>query len=91
MQNKETTAFPAQAAQDSLGKIFTPFPGFTKYEYVLLQFALTGIHTIIENNDEFTNEQLANAVMLGAKDLTEAYFRQVDKDQDKLQPLSIIK
>lgn len=38
----QQTAFPAQAAQDNFGKIFTPFPGFNMYDYVLLQFALRG-------------------------------------------------
>lgn len=91
MQNKETTAFPAQAAQDSLGKIFTPFPGFTKYEFVLLQFALTGVKAIFLEEQDLTNEQLADAVMLGAKELTDGYFRALEQNKDNLQPLSIIK
>lgn len=90
MTNKETTAFPAQAAQDSLGKIFTPFPGFTKEEYVLLQFALTGVNAMTDDQ-ELSNEQLADAVMIGARELTEAYFRALEKTQQKKESLTIIR
>lgn len=90
MTNKDTTAFPAQAAQDSLGKIFTPFPGFTKEEYVLLQFALTGV-SAMTHDEELSNEQLADAVMIGARELTEAYFRALEKTQQKKESLTIIR
>lgn len=90
MSNKETTAFPAQAAQDNLGKIFTPFPGFTKEEYVLLQFALTGVSAMTDD-EELSNEQLADLVMIGARELTEAYFRALEKTQQKKESLTIIR
>lgn len=90
MTNKETTAFPAQAAQDSLGKIFTPFPGFTKEEYVLLQFALTGVSAMTDD-EELSNEQLADAVMIGARELTDAYFRALEKPEQKTNSLTIIR
>lgn len=90
MNNKDTTAFPAQAAQDSLGKIFTPFPGFTKEEYVLLQFALTGVSAMTDD-EELSNEQLADLVMIGARELTEAYFRALEKTQQKKESLTIIR
>lgn len=75
---KNQTAFPAQAAQDNLGKIFTPFPGFTMYQYVLLQFALTGATEQITIPDSASDEQLADHIMDGAKCLAEAYFRAID-------------
>lgn len=30
------TAFPAQAAMDNYNRIFTPFPGITRFEYYVL-------------------------------------------------------
>lgn len=91
MSNQHSTAFPAQAAQDNFGKIFTPFPGFTKYEYVLLQFALTGVKEFIFDDFMYSNKEIADFVMLGAKELADAYFSALQKDKDNSQPLSIIK
>lgn len=90
MNNKQSTAFPAQAAQDSLGKIFTPFPGFTKEEYVLLQFALSGV-TAMTDEEELSNDQLADGVMIGARVLTDAYFRALEKPEQKTDPFTIIR
>ena len=83
--NKHTTAFPAQSVQDNFGKIFTPFPGFTKYEYVLLQMAITGVNSDFTFNDNVPIEKLADYVMEGAKVLTDAYFNaleQIDAKKD---------
>lgn len=88
MSNQHSTAFPAQAAQDNFGKIFTPFPGFTKYEYVLLQFALKGDFSdwpiLMSSND------IAMAIIEGAKVMTDAYFKSLELPEEKQQPFTII-
>ena len=90
MKNKQTTAFPAQAAQDSLGKIFTPFPGFTKEEFVLLQFALIGANDMT-GPENLTVDQIADSLMRGAQCLTDAYFRALEQPEAKNDPLTIIR
>lgn len=81
----QQTAFPAQAAQDNFGKIFTPFPGFNMYDYVLLQFALTGAASDINFPDQASDEQAAAAIMEGAKCLADAYFDAIQpKDESKV-------
>lgn len=86
--NKNTTAFPASPVQDNFGKVFTPFPGFTKYEYVLLQFALKA-----DFNDwpgEANENEIAAAIMDGAKVLADAYFSALEQPEEKPQPFTII-
>jgi hypothetical protein len=75
--NRQQPAFPAQAAQDNLGKIFTPFPGFTQYEYVMLQFALRGVNEELELPENLTDGEVAEHIMEGAKVLTNAFFKAV--------------
>lgn len=75
--DRNQPAFPAQAAQDNLGRVFTPFPGFTRYEYVLLQFALSGVAELAPE-DDLTDKQISKAIMQGAKMLAEAYFEAID-------------
>lgn len=87
--NKLTTAFPAHPVQDNFGKVFTPFPGLTKYEYVLLQFAAQGASQTPEWPENMTGEQIAAAIMEGAKVLTEAYFNALEAPQAD-QPAPII-
>ena len=64
-------------AQDNLGRVFTPFPGFTQYEYVMLQFALKGVNEEIELPAEATDQDAAAAIMEGARLLTDAFFKAV--------------
>ena len=75
--NRQQPAFPAQAAQDNLGKIFTPFPGFTQYEYVMLQFALKGVNEDLELPESITDSEVAAHIMEGARVLTDAFFKAV--------------
>jgi hypothetical protein len=75
--NRQQPAFPAQAAQDNLGKIFTPFPGFTQYEYVMLQFALKGVNEELDLPENLDDTKVADAIMQGAKILTDAFFKAV--------------
>ena len=64
-------------AQDNLGRVFTPFPGFTQYEYVMLQFALKGVNEEIELPADATDQDAAAAIMEGARLLTDAFFKAV--------------
>ena len=75
--NRQQPAFPAQALQDNLGKIFTPFPGFTQYEYVMLQFALKGVNEELDLPKDLTHGEVAAHIMEGAKVLTDAFFKAV--------------
>jgi hypothetical protein len=75
--NRNQPAFPAMPAQDNLGRVFTPFPGLTQYEYVMLQFALTGAQSELSLPDQVTDEHFAAAIMEGAKVLTDAFFKAV--------------
>lgn len=79
---KNQTAFPAFPMVDNLQKIFTPFGGQTFYEYVLLMFACN-LCRILDTADE---------VMHVAKELTDAYFVELDKEKpDSEKTLTIIK
>lgn len=75
--NRQQPAFPAMPAQDNLGRVFTPFPGFTQYEYVMLQFALKGVNEEIELPSDATDHDAAAAIMEGARLLTDAFFKAV--------------
>lgn len=86
--NKNTTAFPASPVQDNFGKVFTPFPGFTKYEYVLLQFSLKG--DFGDWPDHMSAEDIAMAIMQGAKVMADAYFSALEQPEEKPQPFTII-
>jgi hypothetical protein len=84
--NRQQPAFPAQAAQDNLGKIFTPFPGFTQYEYVMLQFALKGVNEELDLPESLDDTEVArvvaDAIMQGAKILTDAFFKAVTPPEE---------
>lgn len=81
--NRNQPAFPAMPAQDNLGRVFAPFPGLTQYEYVMLQFALTGAQSELNVHDQITDEHFAAAIMEGAKLLTEAFFEAVTPPEAK--------
>lgn len=43
-----STAFPAQAAMDNYNRVFTPFPGITRFEYIVLQLYKSDVDTLEE-------------------------------------------
>jgi hypothetical protein len=90
IDRKTQPAFPAFPMQDNFGKIMTAFPGLSQYEHVLLQFALTGVNSELPPM-QLNDEQFADAIMAGAKVLTEAFFRAVDKETNNDNGLKIIK
>jgi len=92
IDRKTQPAFPAFPMQNNFGKIATAFPGLSQYEHVLLQFALSGVNLGIDSElpqSELNNEQFADAIMAGAKILTEAFFRAVDKETNNDDSLKI--
>lgn len=85
MNNRKTQpAFPAFPAADNFGKIFTPFPGLSQYEYVLLQFVKEFAHNY--DIDEESKEMMVNA-----EKYTRAFFNHIDSEKDKDETSPVIK
>ena len=57
MKKHEQPAFPCMPLQDSLGRLMAPFPGFTKYEEVLLRIVCAkeanGIYNTLSDESLF--------------------------------------
>jgi hypothetical protein len=68
---KNDPALPCMPIQDSLGRLTAPIPGFTKYQYVVLEIYKELINKVYNDHDsEFTSD----GVMLVACEMADTYF-----------------
>ena len=69
------TAFPAQAAMDNFNRIFTPFPGITRFVYYVLK-----IYT--SNLDITEDDAIVCAIDLMNK--IDNYLKQLDHEEAQI-------
>jgi len=75
--NKKNPAFPCMPIQDSLGRLVAPIPGFTKYEYVVLEIYKELLNKLYDDRDpEFTDR----GVMLVACEMADTYFTTINEN-----------
>jgi len=83
-ENHEQPARPCMPLQDTMGRLVAPFPGFTKYEEVLLRILCAK-----EQNgmyDSLSNETLFRDSMT----LTDLFFEKTKKQENEPGSASII-
>jgi hypothetical protein len=85
---KNDPALPCMPIQDSLGRLIAPIPGFTKYEYVVLEIYKELINKLYDDHDtEFTSD----GVMGVACEIADSYFDNLNQNHADEQIIKQIK